>query len=491
MDMEKLAEYLDSYLNQDSSCKGPMPNPIVSKHCIRAMSLLGKECSEATKRWVLSLQTADRGFAETTGQHCWDYTTYNGSVMFSRLGLKPREGIYKWIAAHQNPDGGFSANFEPESNLRSTLFWSLALINLDKAELVRKNAASYLKQFHDTDADTLYKILRILAAVGEDISQYKETASGLPDNFHKLRIYDLLGMKPDFDIEIKPDSPYNAFAYLESCRILGKEPGDCSFIGNSDLEAGGFYNPKETSVLSAYEMVMCNKLLGRKNPDILDWILNQRQPDGSFNNDTKYTFWGNRAIMMLGGKTGELDRFLKSASVAVNTYSSFYVNYLCRVLGTGPFNQRATIAGLFRHKADGGFSPTVGGKPEMYDTYRAVSTIHNIQLMQKRLHINHLAKVRDDVIKWIYGCESENGGFGWVPGEQPYVQPTYQAMHTLHLLGAKPQYEHKRYLENCQNPDGGFHGGVAGTPSMLLYTYYCLAGLKILSGEISEEEMGL
>jgi hypothetical protein len=116
----------------------------------------------------------------------------------------------------------------------------------------------------------------------------------------------------------------------------------------------------------------------------------------------------------------------------------------------------------------------------MYETFRAVNAINFIDQILNRNGIKKEFKkeVKNKVIKWVMSCECEEGGFSWIPGEKPYIQPTYHATEILSIFKEKINKKHLEWVLKFQNEDGGFNGGVEGSPSDVHFSFWSLKVVK-------------
>lgn len=514
-ELRKVGYYLASLQREDGTFPGLKPNPIATMYGLGLLLELGKKpVYQSTTEWVMSLQTGKRGFGETTGQNSWDYTTYHGSEMHKHLGIKPRyeKDFINFVNSHQNSDGGFSKVGEKESNLSSTLFWAKSLINLGYDIKDVRMLETYLRNCADNLQMTPYQAyhsIGILNKISETdrqqittlLNKIRHNVCNLAGSYFLTEAYNLIGRDAGQETvarlktSLKNYEPKNLEEAFFSAKILNNLGIDFDrdyyirYTRLCELEQGGFYNPEEKSILSAYEAVQSARLLGIniERKKLLSWVKSQQLQNRSFENNCKLTFWATRTLKLLGqNPDGTVTPFLDSCLSRISPYDSFYTTYTCSMIEHLPKNYRSIITGLLKlQNHDGGFSLCKEGRSEMYETYRSCQTIKNLAdlLDQKRMiRVNWLSRIKKQVIDWVNSCEHHEGGYSWVPGEKAYIQPTYQALHTLLVFEEQPKDLEmvKEFILSSQNEDGGFNGGEKNTPSMLLYMYYSLASLAIL-----------
>jgi hypothetical protein len=92
------------------------------------------------------------------------------------------------------------------------------------------------------------------------------------------------------------------------------------------------------------------------------------------------------------------------------------------------------------------------------------------------------AREHPDLVAWLQGCQTGDGGFGFFPGTTSFIENCHYALAGLRLLGAKPSYPDKarRFLVSCQTGSGGFGRSPRAAP-FLDATWHGLAALACLS----------
>jgi hypothetical protein len=138
VDALSVNRYLASHKRPDGSYSSNIPSPRASLDCMRILNLLGSEPKHSsTLSWFQSLQTGRRGFAESTGQNSWDYTTRDGCELHHLARIEPRypADLLRFIYNHQNHDGGFSSMIGSPSNIRSSLHFGISLAQLGETSL--------------------------------------------------------------------------------------------------------------------------------------------------------------------------------------------------------------------------------------------------------------------------------------------------------------------------------------------------------------------
>jgi hypothetical protein len=529
LDCARVTEYLKQQQNEDGSYPGLKPNPVVSMYCLRILEALNKKPQyENTYKWVLSLQTGKRGFAEATGENSWAQTTYYGAEMHALLGMRPKfDGEFQqFVLSHQNSDGGFSAHLEPNSDLSATICWVLSALNLGFGRGIDAKLGVYLDSFLNDyerlDYSSAYNILRILSdlnlgtASSDKIRQsYLEKLSS-PANlsltalYYMVRALELLGTNIEPQVESYVLKNYIRFVFknvaetwmiIDLCSFFGlktTEEDFADYVYALELPCGGFCDKRETNLLTAYECIQSLMILNEepKHPSrAADWIRSCQKSDGGFAGSPGAAAGINmqfRAVRCLNILGNSLDKkrvveYLNRNIFPVNPFDTYYRTYGFCELDELPAGYRKIIVSLLEFQGrTGGFSHQLGGAPDMYATARSVIAISNVLkiLESKRIkHFNWLNKIRDGVVNWIKTCENSEGGFSWVPDEVSYMQPTYKALHTLYILREKPRCidRHIAYLKKLQNDDGGFNGGEKETPSYPLFAYYAVASLLIVN----------
>lgn len=501
IDVSKTSEYIKSLQHDDGSFQTIAPHPITTMHCLRILNLLGKRPKEKTINWVQSLQTGKRGFGETTGQNSWDYTTFWGSRMHKDFNIKPRfeKEFEEFVLSHQTREGGFSSLGEKEPNFNSTVYWCNSAIDIGFGNKINSNVADYLHKYienHQVSLKMHYLAQRVASVFDSELPKYNGDIKGISGLYYNVKYRMLLGKdiseyEQDVDgLDISTKNLARLAMIVELKKIFGKKFDNepiIKYVKSLEMEEGGFVDKKESLVVSMYECIQSLLMLEEEIPkkeQMIEWL--QANSDRLIFSSDKETFWSVRSydILKRVEENREIIRYAESI-MKKSPYSLFYSSGICRVLGHSPRTKRQLLMRLMRLCREGGFSSTPDGKREMYETYRAIVSIHNLSQ-----RLNWVQKIPD---KWIMSCECPGGGFGWVPGERPYIQPTYQALHSLFLMKEMPKdpKKHIEWIKRFYNTDGGFNGGEKETPSSSLYTYYALASLLMLEDQKVSDYLGL
>ncbi|MCD6215905.1 MAG: hypothetical protein J7J92_02415 [Candidatus Aenigmarchaeota archaeon] len=527
--LKKTVEYLLNRQNPDGTYYTLNPDPISSLFFLGMMNELKIKPNNNTANWVRSLQTGKRGFGETTGENSWDYTTYWGSEMHKFAGLKPKfeNNIVNFIKSHQNPDGGFGQVQNSNSNLLSTINWSLALLNLGHEPANKKGLKDYLLASIRNGRfglEILYKILTILKKLNCNFdgeieknvlfrlrSYYRDMPEFMkyPDiKYFERSILKMFGKEvEDWDVKIRPyKKPKFAYYNLKLNNFFNKKidsktkKGLINYVKKNEMSEGGFGNQIDPNTHIAYCCVMGLDALGqeiREKEKLVLWLKYCQNEDGGFSykpngsSSEKATYWTLKILEKLKSlniiNKEHLLKFLNHRIEIVNPFMSYYLTGICEVMDILPHNYEQIIDGLLEFQGvDGGFAPVRGGKSEMYEAFRVVNTFNSIENIVKKRGIDHenpLEKISESLTGWILSCEREEGGFSWVPNERSYTQPTYHAAEVLNILGKDVDLRHVYWLMKFQNEDGGFNGGEIGTPSDAHFSFWALKTIKNILNE--------
>jgi len=538
VEIKKTAKYLHKIQNEDGSYQSLRPDPITSMFFTGILYELKKTPrNKSTYTWARLLQTGHRGFAEAPGENCWSDRTWWGSEIHRFLKIKPtyENNLVEFIYSHQNPDGGFGSTINTKSNLDSTIYWVNSLICLRYEIKERIKLINFLNQFlyrfKKLSLWHLYHIINILSKLKSAIELKEEIIDHINKNYiqdlsfkknidelyYAFSIFLILGNKslqldkdfilkcqnPDGGFGLRPYSPSNPQSTYFAIKLLKMLKTDIcqkilKYTYKHELKEGGFYDNKDTNVVTALCCTNSLRLLGYK-PKYIDklslWLLMCQNPDGGFglrpNSSSleKATFWSTRALSILENQNFDhhkLINFLNNLQNKVGIFSFYYLTYVYRLLKVVPPNYLKIISTFIEYQnPDGGFGEEKGSSSEMYETLRAVQTIYNIMCCldnENIPHINFLDIIKKRTLKWIISCENTTGGFSWIPNESSYIQPTYLALNALLDFKGKPINidNHIRWILLCKNKDGGFRGGLTKCHSYPLFTHYALMSLLIL-----------
>lgn len=539
--LKKTVFFLLNSQNNDGSYSTLKPDPVSSMYFLGILNELNKRPKfRTTCEWVKSLQTDHRGFGETTGENSWDYTTYWGSEMHKFLKIKPlfKKDFVNFVQSHQNSDGGFGAAIGAQSNLDSTIYWSISLIDLGfevKNEIALTNFLnSFLMRYINLSLWHIHKIIYILTKLKYEINfkgriiNYLEKyissnkfSIDLENLYYAFSTFRMLGSEKQIDKDFilkcqnsnggfgrtpysmsELSSTYFAVKLLKMMNIFTDYLKNkvIEYTLEKELEKIGFVNEMEKSTHALYCCVSALNILGYE-PRYLDklllWLKYCQNLDGGFgyspNSQSieKSTYWSLSVLKILDKidmiDKGNLMNYLKSNIMNINPFTSYYLVCTYEILGIIPPHHNKIAEELLTYQnIDGGFTGIKNTSSEMYECFRAVnaiSSIQNISEINKIGHSNWISKIRKDVVDWILSCENKSGGFSWTPNEIPYIQSTYHALTILDILKKKvinPKL-HTDWILQFQNNGGGFNGGVKRTPSDVHFTFWALESLHILT----------
>jgi len=540
--LRKTIPFLLSSQNTDGSYVSFKSNPDVSMYFLGIINELNEKPKfKNTYRWVKSLQTGKRGFGETTGENSWDYTSYWGSQMHKSLGLKPNfeKDYINFINSHQNLDGGFGTTTDAQSNLDSTIHWSISLIDMNykvKNQVALTNFLNTFleKEYRKLSLWQLYYIVYILTKMNYEIKLKKEIISylkkyyfsipfsiNLEKLYYILYISRMLGDEANIDknlilkcqnrdggFGLKPNSesePASTYFAVRLLKMSGNLTNDIKnktlpYVHRNELTRGGFTNEEERNNYILYCCIYALNLLGYK-PKYVDklkfWLKCCQNSDGGFGYSPnsysmeKSTYWSIFSLKLLNSvdiiNKEKLIEYLDKNIINVNPAISYYLLSTYELLDIILSNYKGIVEELLRFQnLDGGFGLVKCSNSQMYETFRVINSINSVCRTLNKNHMDCeklLDLIKKRVIKWVFSCENENGGFSWIPNEISYIQPTYHALTVLDIFGEKvdDRKKHIKWILQFQSKDGGFNGGVKGTPSDAHFTFWALNSLKILN----------
>jgi hypothetical protein len=96
--------------------------------------------------------------------------------------------------------------------------------------------------------------------------------------------------------------------------------------------------------------------------------------------------------------------------------------------------------------------------------------------------IERLKTTKVDLIKWLQACQNPDGGFGCLPGTTSFIENCHWCMRALALLGEKPLFRDmaRDFILRCRTSGGGFARKNGAAP-FLYATWHAVSGLGSLS----------
>jgi len=84
-------------------------------------------------------------------------------------------------------------------------------------------------------------------------------------------------------------------------------------------------------------------------------------------------------------------------------------------------------------------------------------------------------------VKYLQDCQNSDGGFGFHPGTTSFLENTYYSLKALTILHARPKEieKCKQFIVSCKINAGGF-GRQSITVPTIESTYYAIKSLKLL-----------
>jgi hypothetical protein len=88
---------------------------------------------------------------------------------------------------------------------------------------------------------------------------------------------------------------------------------------------------------------------------------------------------------------------------------------------------------------------------------------------------------KQQIIRWVQHCQNGDGGFGFYPETTSYMENTYCALEILSKLGSSPAQTElcEKYILGCQTKSGGFGRAPTSFP-FIESTYHAVSGLLFL-----------
>lgn len=118
-----------------------------------------------------------------------------------------------------------------------------------------------------------------------------------------------------------------------------------------------------------------------------------------------------------------------------------------------------------------------GGRP---DTWRTAKELW----MGLYLHEGSpeaLHSTKKELINWLQACQTQDGGFGGLPGTTSFIENTHWCLRALALLGGVPLRRDmaRDFILWCKTRGGGFARKNGAAP-LLCATWHAVAGLSLL-----------
>jgi hypothetical protein len=109
----------------------------------------------------------------------------------------------------------------------------------------------------------------------------------------------------------------------------------------------------------------------------------------------------------------------------------------------------------------------------------------NLQSLRKRVSalLNHgIGFDQHEIIRWVQLCQNGDGGFGFYPGTTSFMENTYCALEILSKLKCFPLEIDlcRKYILNCQTKSGGFGRAPMSFP-FIESTFHAVTGWFLLN----------
>ncbi|MFW9813127.1 MAG: prenyltransferase/squalene oxidase repeat-containing protein [Candidatus Thorarchaeota archaeon] len=149
---------------------------------------------------------------------------------------------------------------------------------------------------------------------------------------------------------------------------------------------------------------------------------------------------------------------------------TYFAVHALSILGESPTNITATIDYVSHPPISDGYGGVPGDSPSLRETFDAVYT----QILMDQIPDNV-----QGIIDYVASYRNPDGGFGLTGS---FVESTLRALETYDLLGvAFPSpSETITYLQNLQQPNGGFVKTAGDTTAFVVSTYRAVRALEIL-----------
>jgi hypothetical protein len=87
-----------------------------------------------------------------------------------------------------------------------------------------------------------------------------------------------------------------------------------------------------------------------------------------------------------------------------------------------------------------------------------------------------------DLLRWLQSCQNPDGGFGFVPGSTSFIENSHWCLRALSLLDSQPLWPDlaRDFVLRCRTARGGFARKNGAAP-FLYATWHAVASLAILS----------
>jgi len=542
IDVKKAKKYFLKLKNKEGFFNASTPMYYTTYLCAGILFYCNQQISQKTVDFLKSCQSGNMGFAEMPGEIPWiDRTFYILKVFeWFDIPINDIKEISEYYIKFQNEDGGFQSTSSDISNLEDTYYAIEILRMLNKLEIEKEKCINWVLNYdgYQTIKD-LYFVLKILKILNFNLpfsnsEKYKKIYKILSRGTKRKKFEDLfycIECSQMLNLDIKKFQPSNdilnvemklenleeiyfmAIVYQKYKMINMISTNLIDFVKKIEFPTGGFMSPREVSIFKNNKCIHSLFLL-----DGLNGI-----------DRKKYIYWLRKSLINSGwgpipNSKSSLDHYTRSSLTSyflcrqnveeklkkiiekkyreklTNQYNNSSMRYLRQtrealeilmLLNSDyPISKLEKII-IFQnvvskvksfYKNDGGF----GGKISfMYPTYLAIRSLYLIEnFLKENYNIENLWKgnFKNRIKRWINSCQNNDGGFGTMPNQPSNIQATFYALYSLWMLNSKIKNVDKLtdWLRNHQNEDGGFskNKNLVSDP---LISFYIIASLKVIA----------
>lgn len=147
-------------------------------------------------------------------------------------------------------------------------------------------------------------------------------------------------------------------------------------------------------------------------------------------------------------------------------------------------DEKSYLNWLDKTKSGAGFGLTPYKSPLGFrsdkspQNFSALHVVSDLTIMGEKISNED----RESILRGMFDCQNEDGGFAEQPGHLSEVFTTYCVILTAYILKSKVPNEEKciEFIQRCQNEDGGF-GNSEGYPSDVWHTNLAVLGLHAMN----------